>query len=194
MIINFSNKTKTTNKKQLDFIYFKDKINKLKKEGETIYDFSIGDPTSKKDPIVLENIEKAVKKYENAGYPKYGGEEEFLIAISKYMKRRFNVDFDYKTEICVTNGVKTALDYFSQIIINNGDLSICPTPSYPPYINNTKDYGGEVILLPLLEAKSTPLCTALRALNGSVLLPKGDESQYVHTGLPKGTRFKASAK
>ena len=151
MIIEFSDKTKTTNKKQLEFIYFKDKINMLKKEGKTIYDFSIGDPTSKKDPIVLENIEQAVKKYENAGYPKYGGEEEFLIAISNYMKTRFNIDFNYKTEICVTNGVKTALDYFSQITINNRDISICPTPSYPPYINNTKDYGGEVVLLPLLE-------------------------------------------
>lgn len=151
MFISFSNKTNTTNKKQLDFIYFKDKVNQLKKQGYIIYDFSIGDPTSKKDPIVVENIEKAVKKYESAGYPKYGGEEEFLVAISKYMKKRFNIDFDYKTEICVTNGVKTALDYFAQIVINEDDIAICPVPSYPPYINNTKDYGGKVVLSPLLE-------------------------------------------
>lgn len=151
MKYNFSERTKVISKKQQEFIYFKDKVKSLMEEGKTIYDFSIGDPKEPKDPIIAKNIKKAVKKYEKSGYPQFGGEKIFLEACAEYMKKRFNIDFDPYTEICITNGVKTALDYFTATIIENGDMAICPVPSYPPYISNTKDYGGDVYLLPMIE-------------------------------------------
>ncbi len=63
----------------------------------------------------------------NAGLP------ELKKEISKYIKRRFAVDYDSSSEITVTVGGSEGIDIAMRAMINPGDEVIIPQPSYVSY-------------------------------------------------------------
>jgi len=134
-----------------EFMALKAKVADMRAQGQEVIDFTIGDPKEPKDPIVLEKMLKYLEARKCSGYPTYTGEVNYKKACSEYMKKRFNLSFNADTEICATTGSKTAINLFALAMVDEGDLVICPTPGYPPYIGSTRDAGGEPYVVPLLE-------------------------------------------
>lgn len=132
-------------------IALKQQIKDQEAQGKKFIDFSIGDPKENIDTIAIETIEKNIRKRAGVGYPNFAGEPEYRKACAEYMKKFHNTELDWETEICGTCGAKDSINHFLLSFIDPGDLVICPTPNYPPYVSGTKDAGGEVYFTPLKE-------------------------------------------
>ncbi len=66
-------------------------------------------------------------------YTSNAGIKELRVELSKYMKRRFNVEYDPLSEIIVTVGGSEAIDLFIRTVVNPGDEVLVPEPSFVCY-------------------------------------------------------------
>lgn len=88
----------------------------------------------------IESIEKGKTYYtSNAGTP------ELRLEISKYMKRRFNVDYKPQDEIFVTVGGSEAIDVAMRAILEPGDEVILPQPAFVCYEPIASMQGAKVV-------------------------------------------------
>ena len=88
----------------------------------------------------IESIEKGKTYYtSNAGTP------ELRLEISKYMKRRFNVDYQPQDEIFVTVGGSEAIDVAMRAILSPGDEVILPQPAFVCYEPIASMQGATVV-------------------------------------------------
>jgi LL-diaminopimelate aminotransferase len=129
------------------------KVAQLRAEGTEIIDLGVGDP-AKVDPppdFVISSLSKFAEQRKHGGYPRCKGDQAFLQSCAKYMKREFNVDLDPETEINVTIGSKEAVYHFPKVVVNPGDIVICPTPGYPPFHLGTIAAYGTPYYVPLYE-------------------------------------------
>ena len=124
---------------------------KLKNLGITPIDFGVGDPKEQTPEIVRNEIKKAVDKRKNSGYPSYIGTDDYRQEIARWYKKRFRVKLDYQKEITSTIGAKEAVFNFPEAFLNQGDYSIMPNPSYPPYERGTLFAEGKSYFVPLLK-------------------------------------------
>ena len=88
----------------------------------------------------IESIEKGKTYYtSNAGTP------ELRLEISKYMKRRFNVNYQPQDEIFVTVGGSEAIDVAMRAILSPGDEVILPQPAFVCYEPIASMQGATVV-------------------------------------------------
>ena len=123
---------------------------RLKKLGINPIDFGVGDPKEPTPEIIRNGIKKAIDARKSSGYPSYVGSEEYRHEISRWHKRRFNVNLDENAEICSSIGAKEAVFNFPQAFLNAGDYVISPNPGYPPYERGTLFASGRTYFVPLL--------------------------------------------
>ena len=67
-------------------------------------------------------------------YTSNAGLKELKEEISCYLKRRFDLDYDYNTEVMVTVGGSEAIDAAIRAMIDPGDEVLIPQPSYVSYV------------------------------------------------------------
>lgn len=79
----------------------------------------------------------------NAGLP------SLKASICDYMKRRFELDYDSKSEVLVTVGGSEAIDIAIRSIVNEGDEVIIPVPSFVCYGPIVTLAGGVPVYLPM---------------------------------------------
>ena len=136
-------------------IYKFEKIKRAKRKAITDYpersllDFGIGENDSMADAKVRSQLAVESNRPENRGYMD-NGPLEYKQAVSRFMKREFQVDLDPNTEINHCIGSKTALSMLPACFINPGDVTMMTVPGYPVAGTHTKYYGGIVHRLPLL--------------------------------------------
>ncbi|MDP3764943.1 MAG: aminotransferase class I/II-fold pyridoxal phosphate-dependent enzyme [Nanoarchaeota archaeon] len=123
----------------------------LKKIGIAPIDFGVGDPKEPTPQIIRNTIKKAVDNRKSSGYPSYIGTDEYRLTISKWYKKRFGINLNYKTEITSTIGAKEAVFNFAEAFINPNDYAIMPNPGYPPYERGTLFAEGKSYFVPLLK-------------------------------------------
>ncbi len=88
----------------------------------------------------IESIEKGKTYYtSNAGTP------ELRLEISKYMKRRFNVNYQPQDEIFVTVGGSEAIDVAMRAILEPGDEVILPQPAFVCYEPIASMQGAKIV-------------------------------------------------
>ena len=75
-------------------------------------------------------------------------------AIAGWYKKRFNLSLNPETEILPLIGSKEGIAHFPLAFLNEGDYSLVPDPSYPPYKGGTIFAGGRPYIMPLLEGNS----------------------------------------
>lgn len=75
-------------------------------------------------------------------YAPQSGKPELRKAISAYLKRSLNVDYDPDTEVCVSVGATGALNDVFMSILNPGDKIIVPTPVWALYFQLIKVTGA----------------------------------------------------
>ena len=97
------------------------------------------------------------------GHTKYtsnAGMLELWREIANYLRRRFDLEYDYTNQILVTVGGSEAIDLAIRVLVNPGDEVIIPVPSFVCYGPLTEMAGG------------VPVYVELTAENGFRLTPE----------------------
>lgn len=117
----------------------------LKASGKDILSFSAGEPDFDTPQIVKDAAIKAI----NGGKTKYTAVEgipETKQAIINKLKKDHNLD--YKLEgIVISNGAKHSLFNLCQVLIENGDEVIIPSPYWVTYPEQVKYSGGVPVFI-----------------------------------------------
>lgn len=78
-------------------------------------------------------------------YTSNAGLKELRIEIGKYLKRRFNLEYDGEKQAIVTVGGSEAIDLFLRTVIEPGDEVLIPEPSFVCYKPLTNLAGGVAV-------------------------------------------------
>ena len=117
----------------------------LKAQGKDILSFSAGEPDFDTPQIVKDAAIKAI----NEGQTKYTAVEGIIKtkqAILNKLKKDHNLD--YKLEgIVISNGAKHSLFNLCQVLIENGDEVIIPSPYWVTYPEQVKYSGGVPVFI-----------------------------------------------
>ena len=84
-------------------------------------------------------------------YTSNSGLKELRTEISRYLKRRCQVNYDPNTEVMVTVGGSEAIDIGLRAVLNPGEEVIIPQPSYVSYEPCTILAGGVPVIINLQE-------------------------------------------
>ena len=84
-------------------------------------------------------------------YTSNAGLKDLKIEISRYLKRRMSLEYDYNTEIMVTVGGSEAIDIALRAMLNPGDEVLITQPSYVSYVPCTLLAGGTPVIIELEE-------------------------------------------
>jgi len=118
-------------------------INEKIKQGEKIYNLTIGDFNPKIFPIPVELKKDIIKAYEDdqTNYPAADGMLELRQSVSNLLKERGNLN--YKTdEIVIAGGARPVIYAIFRALVDAGDTVVFPVPSWNnnhyAYLNNAK--------------------------------------------------------
>ena len=92
-------------------------------------------------------------------YTSNAGLKELKEEIALYLKRRFDIEYDYNTETIVTVGGSEAIDIALRVMVDPGDEVIIPQPSYVSYLPCVQLVYGKPVIIQLKnedEFKLTP--------------------------------------
>jgi LL-diaminopimelate aminotransferase len=121
-----------------------------RQQGMDMIDFGIGDPDLPAPEKIVKSMQIAA---ENNDYQKYSssqGEKVLREAVAKWYKKRFGIEVDPKTQVCVTIGSKEAIFNIAQAFVNPGDTIIVPSPGYPVYSGASTLFNeAKCVLIPL---------------------------------------------
>lgn len=128
-------------------------VNKIKMDarhaGEDIIDLGMGNPDLGTPQHIVDKLIEAAQKSRNHRYSASMGITKLRVAISKWYKRRFEVDVDPDTEAIVTIGVKEGMSHLILVTIRPGDVVFTPNPTYPIHPYSTIIAGGDVRGIPV---------------------------------------------
>ena len=129
----------------------------LKASGKDVLSFSAGEP----DFDTPEAIKKAAIEAIESGFTKYtavDGIPELKEAIIDKLKRDNDLEYT-PDQVIVSNGAKQSLFNLTQVLIDEGDEVIIPSPYWVTYPELVKYAGGRPIIIPTDEStgfKITP--------------------------------------
>ena len=84
-------------------------------------------------------------------YTSNAGLKELKVEISKYLKRKINVDYNFDKEVIVTVGGSEAIDIALRSMLDPGDEVLIPQPSFVSYEPCTILAGGKPVIIELKE-------------------------------------------
>ncbi len=87
----------------------------------------------------------------NTFYTGNKGLDELRKEVALYLKRRFDLDYDWNKEIFITVGGSEAIDITMRTLLNPNDEVIIPKPAYVAYEPAVLMAQGKVVDLPLKE-------------------------------------------
>lgn len=135
-------------------------VNEKIKQGEHIYNYTIGDFNSKIFPIPAELKKLIVEEYNNdqTNYPAADGMLELRQAVSKLLKEKGGLDYA-TDEILIAAGARPVIYAIYRTLVDEGDTVIFPVPSWNnnhySYLNHAKqvlvDAGPESNFMPTAE-------------------------------------------
>ncbi len=107
-------------------------INEKIKNGEQIYNLTIGDFDPKVFPIPQELEDEIIKAYKEhaTNYPPADGLLETRKAVSEFIEEREGLHFDPATEILMSAGARPLIYATYQTLVQPGDTILFPVPSW----------------------------------------------------------------
>jgi len=142
-------------------------------EGVDLIDFGIGDPDIPTPSEIVGIVQEEVANPENHNYPSSQGERVTRVAIADWYLRRFGVDIDPDTQVCVLLGSKEGLANVCRAFVNSGEMVITPDPAYPVYAQ------GGALLTDALPVKA-PLLEENGFMMDISLLPGDARMMYMN--------------
>ncbi|MCQ2495871.1 MAG: aminotransferase class I/II-fold pyridoxal phosphate-dependent enzyme [Lachnospiraceae bacterium] len=82
-------------------------------------------------------------------YTSNAGLKELRVEICNYLKRRFNLSYDWKSESLITIGGSEAIDMGLRVMLDPGDEVLLPQPSYVSYEPCIIMAGGKPVIIEL---------------------------------------------
>lgn len=122
--------------------------------GQDVISLGIGDPDLPTPQKIIDTLCKEAANPANHQYPSYEGMPVFRETAAEWLKNRFGVDADPKSEIISLIGSKEGIAHIYPAFLQLGDISLVPSPAYPvynvatiladgtPYIMNLKRRNG----------------------------------------------------
>ncbi|MGB7405662.1 MAG: LL-diaminopimelate aminotransferase [Pacificimonas sp.] len=104
---------------------------KARAAGVDVIDLGMGNPDTPPPQAVIDKLAEVAADPKAHRYSASRGIAGLRKAQARYYKRRFDVELDPETEICVTLGSKEGLANLAQAITAPGDVILSPNPSYP---------------------------------------------------------------
>ncbi len=125
----------------------------LVKEGRDVIDLGVGDPDLPTPEPIVEEAVRSLHKPENHRYPSYKGLLKFRETASKWVEKRFGVEFDPEKEVLTLIGSKEGIAHLPFAFVDcEDDVVLVPDPAYPVYANATILAGGTPYKMPLRES------------------------------------------
>jgi alanine-synthesizing transaminase len=130
---------------------------KLRKKGNDIIDFGMGNPDMPTPEHIRNKLKEVVDKPGTGRYSVSKGILGLRKAQANYYERRFGVKVNPENEVVVTLGSKEGLANLAQAISSPGDIIISPNPSYPIHPYGFIIAGASLRHLPtMFEGKFNP--------------------------------------
>ncbi len=112
-------------------------------------DLGFGNPDIPSPPFVVEKLVEAARKGKNHRYSSSRGLPNLRQAITDLYHRRFGVQLDPETQAVATIGAKEGLSHLMWTLVDSGDTTVVPEPSYPIHIYAPVLAGSDVVRLPV---------------------------------------------
>ena len=121
--------------------------------GRDLIQLSIGSPDLPPAQHIIEALKSAAGKGTNYGYTLTKGTNEFLTAVARWYRQRYDVLLDPETEVHSLIGSQEGLAHISLCLANPGDVVLIPDPGYPIYSAGPLAAGAELYRMPLTPDK-----------------------------------------
>jgi len=122
---------------------------KARRAGEDIIDFGMGNPDDATPPHIVAKLIEAASKPANHRYSVSRGVFKLRLAICDWYKRRYGVDLDPDSEAIVTIGSKEGIAHLALAMLDQGDVVLAPTPTYPIHQYGCVIAGAQVQGVPI---------------------------------------------
>ena len=123
-------------------------------EGRDVINLGVGDPDRPTFDFIIEAMRKAVGDPANHRYPFDEGVPQFRQACADFMRKRYGVELDPKSEIITSIGSKDAIAHLPLAVVNPGQVVLVPRPGYPVYNSASVFAGAEPVYMPLSAEQS----------------------------------------
>ncbi len=120
-----------------------------RQRGADLIDLGMGNPDRPIPAPIVKAIQEGIGNPANHGYPLFKGKQAFREAVVSWMKRRYGVDINIADEIQPLIGSKEGLAHLTFAYIDEGDVSLVPSPYYPVHSRATWIASGQVHHLPM---------------------------------------------
>ena len=101
--------------------------------GWDMIDFGIGNPDLPAPDCIVEAMCREARVNANQKYSTSAGEKDLRQAVAGWYGRKYGLDIDPDTQVCITIGSKEAIFNISQAFVNPGETIIAPSPGYAVY-------------------------------------------------------------
>jgi alanine-synthesizing transaminase len=122
---------------------------KARRAGEDIIDFGMGNPDEATPSHIVAKLVEAATKAPNHRYSVSRGVYKLRLAITDWYQRRYGVKLDPDSEAIVTIGSKEGIAHLALAILDQGDVVLAPTPTYPIHQYGCIIAGAQVQGVPL---------------------------------------------
>jgi aspartate/methionine/tyrosine aminotransferase len=130
-------------------------MDQLKEQAKThgldVIDLGMGNPDLPSPPHVVEEMTRSIQKPENHRYSRPGGEVErrFRRAVVQWYDQRFGVQLDPEREVLPLIGSKEGIAHLALAYLNNDDIGMVTSPTYPVHANGVIMAGGILYNIPI---------------------------------------------
>src|SRR5258706_10301000 len=122
---------------------------KARREGEDVIDFGMGNPDAATPAHIVAKLVEAAAKPPNHRYSVSRGVYKLRLAITDWYRRRYGVELDPESEAIVTIGSKEGIAHLALAILDQGDVVLAPTPTYPIHQYGCIIAGAQVQGVPI---------------------------------------------
>ncbi|MEG0681909.1 MAG: LL-diaminopimelate aminotransferase [Raoultibacter sp.] len=121
----------------------------LKAQGIDVISLGIGDPDMPTPAHIVDAMAEAIRKPENHQYPDYAGSLAYRSACADWMKKRFDVSLDPKTEVLALIGSKEGIAHLHTAFVDPGDYVLAPSIGYPVYSGGATLQSAHTYFMPM---------------------------------------------
>lgn len=118
-------------------------------QGVDVISLGIGDPDMPTPSHIVDALIKAAQNPANHQYPDYAGSLAYREACADWMRDRFGVTLDPKTEVLTLIGSKEGIAHLHTAFVNPGDYVLAPSIGYPVYSGGATLQSANTYFMPM---------------------------------------------
>lgn len=112
--------------------------------GEDIIDFGMGNPDQVPPQPVIDKLIEASKRTDTHRYSVSKGITRLRKSLCDWYDTKYSVNLDPESEVVVTMGSKEGIAHLALAIVDQGDVVLAPSPTYPIHIYGFIIAGAQV--------------------------------------------------